>query len=89
MANCGIVAQRDLYTAFLAQFVENDVLDTSQAQHAWPGAGVLLEQAVSRLSEVAIGKRNLSSFGLNQRQSCLSAKKRSVLNNALDVVKSI
>ena len=60
-------------------------MDTSQASNTWPGAVILLEQAVSNL-ETAIGKARLASFGLSQRQSGLSAKEKSVPNEALGIV---
>ncbi len=63
---CGATAQRDLYSAFLARFVEKNQLDISQAKKAWAGAGVLLEQAISKLKETATGKARLASFGLGQ-----------------------
>ena len=83
---CGVNAQRDLYSAYLARFVKENRLDTSQALESWAGAGALLEQAVSDLNKVAIGKFRLASFGLGQRQSGLPAKVESMQNNALDVV---
>lgn len=83
---CGIRAQRDLYSAFLACFVQDNKLDSSQALCAWPGAGILLEQAVSSLSETTTSKTRLASFGLGQSQSRLSVKKESVSSEALDVV---
>jgi len=48
---CGIVAQRDLYSAYLAYHVENDVLDTAMALSSWPSAEPLLDQVVSRLRQ--------------------------------------
>tara|TARA_B110000879_G_C11153784_1_gene505881 strand:+ start:832 stop:2385 length:1554 start_codon:yes stop_codon:yes gene_type:complete len=84
--DCGVNAQRDLYSAYLARFVRDNQLDSSQALNAWPGAGILLEQALSNLEKTTISKNYLASFGLRQRQSCLSAKKESVTNKALDVV---
>lgn len=83
---CCIQAQRDLYSAYLARFVENDRLDTHQALKAWSGAGILLERAVSNLKKTATGKTCLASFGLGQRQSGSSAKEGSVQYEALDVV---
>ena len=41
--SCRIKAQRDLYSAYLACFVQDNELDTSQAQAAWTGVGILLE----------------------------------------------
>ena len=84
--SCGVTAQRDLYSAFLAQFVENNRLDTNQAQKAWPAAEPLLERAVLRLNEQATGKLRFSSFGLNQRQSRSHAKGKSLLGEAVDAV---
>ena len=73
---CGVTAQRDLYSAFLARFVENDKLDISQAKKAWASAGILLKQAMSNLNKTTIGKDRLASFGLDQSQSgCLLKKK--------------
>ena len=68
ICDCGIKAQRDLYSAFLACFVTNNVLDIRQAKEAWTGANLLLEQAMLRLKQTAIGK-NFSSFGLNSFKS--------------------
>ena len=48
--SCGVCAQRNLYSAYLARFVEDDELDTSQALLAWAAAEPLLERAVSRLN---------------------------------------
>ena len=79
---CGISAQRDLYSAYLARFVRDNRLDISQAESAWPGADILLEQAISNLKETTTSKACLASFGLNQRQSCLSVKEESMRTSA-------
>ena len=83
---CGVKAQRDLYSAFLAMHVADNRLDTSQAKKAWPGAGILLERAVSNLNKTVSGKTCLASFGLGQRQNSSSAKEESMQNEALDAV---
>jgi len=83
---CGIVAQRDLYSAFLARFVTDNKLDISECKKHWPGANLLLEQAMSKLNQTAIGKLRLSSFGLSQRQSGSLVKDRSIANDIKDVV---
>ncbi|NBX84742.1 MAG: transposase [Gammaproteobacteria bacterium] len=83
---CGIEVQRDLYSAYLARFVNENQLDRSQAIAAWPGAEILLEQALSNLEETVNGKNRLASFGLNLRPNCLFAKEGSVINKALDDV---
>ena len=76
----------DLYSAYLACFVQDNELDTSQAQAAWTGVGILLEQVVSTLKETTTSKTYLASFGLNQSQSCLSVKEESMHTSALNVV---
>ena len=86
---CGIKAQRDLYSAYLAEFVEENRLDTSQAKQAWASAGTLLEQAVSSLNETANSQTCLASFGLSQRQSGLLVKKESAKGETLDVVSCV
>ncbi len=60
--------------------------DNRQALVAWPGAEILLEQALSNLEETMNGKICLASFGFNQRQNGLSVKEGSVINKALDDV---
>lgn len=87
-AACGVKAQRDLYSAFLARFVENERLDaTNQVKAAWlAGADVLLEQAASNLKQTVTGKHRLASFGLGQRQSGSPLEKESIQHKALDVV---
>jgi transposase len=75
ICTCGVTVQRDMYSAFLAKYVSNDVLDTRQAELAWPGANQLLERAVSGLKHEAANGRNLpSSFGISRRQSCSPVK---------------
>jgi len=83
---CGIQAQRDLYSAYLACFVTDNRLDTHQACKAWAGGGMLLEQAVSNLNKTAMGKVCFASFGLGQSWSGSSVKKESIQHKALDVV---
>ena len=39
---CGVHAQRDLYSAFLARYVQDNTLDTSLASNAWPTVKPLL-----------------------------------------------
>lgn len=85
--NCNIKPiQRDLYSAFLARFVENNILNIRKCQKHFPSAHLLLEQAILRLNQTAIGKLRLSSFGLNQSQSGSLVKDGSILNDVVDVV---
>lgn len=58
---CGVVAQRDLYSAFLATCVEDEEFNAIIANERWPGAGPLLEAA---LNDVQSGP---ASFGLRQQ----------------------
>jgi len=78
--------QRDLYSAFLACFVESDVLDASQVKEAWPGAEPLLRRAASRHNQSAMGE----GFPLPNARKCVRAdrpSKRSVPSvEAADVV---
>ncbi len=66
---CGVSAQRDLFSAFLARHVDaTNHLDIPSAFEHWQGTDPLLGQAVSRIQETAIGGRFLpASFGLNGR----------------------
>ena len=88
--SCGVgPVQRDLYSAYLAQFVVNDCLDKSQAEKAWTGAEPLLRHALSRLDQSASGKLRLSSFGLSkpQRQSASHVEEGSTSIDTVDVVR--
>jgi len=90
------VAQRDLYSAFLAKYVHDDVLDIRQAEQAWPGAHLLLERAMSGLQhQAANGLSTPASFGLNQRQSrslvkdgSMAAEVRDIASIAKEAVKA-
>jgi TPR repeat protein/transposase len=66
---CGVSAQRDLYSAFLAMHVAGDDLDFRLAREAWPGAEPLLRRAMSRCEQAAIGEARLASFGLDRSRS--------------------
>ena len=61
---CGAVGQRDLYSAFLAQFVEGNRLKADQAQKAWPSSCAALEAA---LSDIKHASGMPSSLGLRSR----------------------
>jgi putative transposase len=82
---CGVDAQHDLYSAFLAKYVYDGVLNTHQALVAWPGANLFPERAVLRLQhDAAMGPIHPTSFGLaramkvstsaDRRQSCMPVK---------------
>jgi putative transposase len=79
--DCGVVAQRDLYSAFLARCVEDGRLNADLAKAAWSEKGVddLLRVALSQAAQLssqqpANGRTSdrrspPSSFGLGQSQS--------------------
>jgi putative transposase len=68
VCDCGVEAQRDLYSAFLAQCVERERLNAGRAKAAWPGVDTLLQAALSDI-QPANGRPLPSSFGLGRRQS--------------------
>lgn len=92
ICGCGVVAQRDLYSAYLGWFVKRDTLDTLSASQYWEGAEPLLKQAVSRVIESANGRHLPSSFGIYQmppvyrRQSGSPVNSCGDLDEARDVV---
>jgi putative transposase len=64
---CGVSAQRDLFSAFLARWVhsETSLLDAGQAHAAWPAGEPLLQAAYEQAihNQPASGRRLPSSFG--------------------------
>jgi hypothetical protein len=70
VCDCGTIAQRDMFSAFLARCTEKDgdkyILDMSRVQQLWLEAEPLLEQAVSRiLEQSASGQALPASFGIS------------------------
>lgn len=51
--DCGVEAQRDLYSAFLAMCVTNNTLDVDDATNAWSGVETLLRVAFSGQNQLA------------------------------------
>jgi hypothetical protein len=64
---CGASAQRDLFSAWLARFVDpaTSLLDAGQAQAAWPGWEPTLQAAYERAihNQPARGRRLPAAFG--------------------------
>ena len=62
---CGVTAQRDLFSAYLARFVEDDALQVAKARASWPGAEPLLRTAWQQATPnpPASGQRQPSSLG--------------------------
>lgn len=65
---CGIEAQRDLYSAFLAMCVDDKTLNVDYASQAWSGVDMLLRAALSKIQTARDGHLP-GSFGLGQSQS--------------------
>lgn len=68
---CGVEAQRDLYSAYLACYVEEDVLMADEAQAAWSGMDIALRTAMRQIKQPISGPMP-ASLGMNsgQRLSC-------------------
>lgn len=62
---CGVRAQRDLYSAYLACFVEKDKLIASQAAKAWQGMDIALHTAMQAIKGASSG-RLPASLGLKR-----------------------
>jgi putative transposase len=60
---CGVAAQRDLYSAFLAMCVENHTLDMDDAKAAWSGVEMLLRVASSGQNQLARVRQESSRAG--------------------------
>jgi len=89
MCECGVVAQRDLYSAFLASCVEGDRLNADRASERWSGVDTLLRAALSQVCarsqtpQPANGRQKgprvlPSSFGLTLRSQSRSPVKACV-----------
>ena len=64
VCECGVRAQRDLYSAFLASCVEGGRLDAGRARELWPGVDALLQAASSLAKQPASSGHMPASFGL-------------------------
>jgi len=96
ICECGVIAQRDLYSAFLAKCVEGDRLNADRARREWSeGVDDLLRAALSQAAQPASGPSNRklpSSFGLpaaDWRQSGSPVECRVKSSEAQDVVPSV
>ena len=64
--NCGVLCQRDLYSAFLARFVSNNLLQVNLANIAWSGTEPFLMAAwrqATQENNLRLGGIVPSSFG--------------------------
>ncbi len=84
VCDCGVTMQRDLFSAYLARFVEDDALQVAKANQSWPGAEPLLRTAWQQATQnqPASGQRLPSSFGHYPRG--LSQSGSSEKENLLD-----
>ena len=79
--SCGVEAQRDLYSAYLARFVRAGSLNAAGAAEHWQSGESLLRTAFERI-QVANRGPLPASFGLkNRKQSVLYHKTSHVVPN--------
>ncbi|MBD0343700.1 MAG: transposase [Coleofasciculus sp. Co-bin14] len=87
---CGVVAQRDLYSAFLAKYIEPDtfVLQVSQLLDDWQSAELCLQAAWRAATEnkPATGRVIPSSFGRCPEVEQVAAKVLTKVSKSQDVV---
>ncbi len=50
---CGTIAQCDMFSAFLAKHVTNDILDNGHIAEAWP-----VQKTAPRMGNIAIAAQN-------------------------------
>jgi putative transposase len=70
--DCGVEMQRDLFSAFLARHVKDNLLQVTEANESWSGAEPLLRAAWRQATEnqqPASGRHTPSSFGTCRCQS--------------------
>ena len=73
--DCGVVMQRDLFSAYLAKHVKEERLQAANAFEHWQGAEPLLRTAWQQaLNQPASGRPVPSSFGSFRSQSGSSEK---------------
>ena len=85
--DCGVVAQRDLFSAFLAKHVEGERFQVIKANESWQGAEPLLKAAWQRVQNQSASGRHLpTSFGIYQSQSGSSQKESLPKHKTQDVV---
>ncbi|MFX4302321.1 RNA-guided endonuclease TnpB family protein [Alicyclobacillus tolerans] len=85
--DCGVVMQRDLFSAYLAKHVENERLQAAGAYEHWQGAEPLLRTAWQQAyNQPASGRPASSSFGTYRSQSGSSEKESLPQHEAQEVV---
>jgi len=85
--DCGVVMQRDLFSAYLAKHVKEERLQAANAYEHWQGAEPLLRTAWQQAyNQPASGRPVPSSFGTYRSQSGSSEKESLLEHKAWDVV---
>lgn len=88
ICDCGVVAQRDLFSAFLASCVEDEKLNAELANRLWvSGMDTCLRAALSKC-QPAIGEGFPATFGLRRSQSGSPVKVWMKAGKVWDVVAS-
>jgi len=65
ICECGIVAQRDLYSAFLARYVtKSNQVDILKAEKEWFQFSIVLNECISNLKNMKAERKLISTFGL-------------------------
>jgi putative transposase len=67
--DCGVKAQRDLYSAFLATCVEDGRLNADRAKAAWSGVDALLQAALSQATQRVAAVQTSSDQAASGRSS--------------------
>ncbi len=78
--------QRDLYSAWLARFVERDMLDASQCDVHWAAAGPLLRRAASSKNQSASGMGSALNHALPGVRVDRPSQRAGRRNEAVDAV---
>jgi len=90
ICDCGVEMQRDLFSAYLAGHVKDNLLQVTEANESWSGAEPLLRTAWEQATEnqPASGRRKPTSFGAFRRpsQSGSSEKESLPMHEASDGV---
>ncbi len=88
--DCGVRMQRDLFSAYLARHVKDNLLQVTEANESWSGAEPLLRAAWEQATttQPASGRRKPTSFGVFGRPSQSGSSEQEGLptHEASDVV---
>ncbi|MGF6950235.1 putative transposase [Neobacillus sp. B4I6] len=62
---CGVLAQRDLYSAFLARYVsKSNQVDFQKAEKEWPQLSIILNECIMNLKNMRLERKFISTFGI-------------------------